>query len=124
MTHRIGLVIVALSTATAVAAADLLPLKTGIYVPAASACRNASRVDMVNYWGGRSAIGNGMAECEIVKVSHKGNVFTYTDKCTDIQSGEAITGSPNTLVVLGPGSFRLGVGRDAETYKYCGARPQ
>ncbi|HEX2624373.1 MAG TPA: hypothetical protein VHM21_03870, partial [Sphingomicrobium sp.] len=47
----------------AIAAADLLPLKHGIYVPANVACRGASNADMVNYWGGRSGIGVAQASC-------------------------------------------------------------
>lgn len=114
-----------LLSASAVVAADLIPLKSGIYVPAASACKGASRAEMVNYWGGKSSIGSGMATCEIKKVSHAGNVYKYTDECTDIASGEKISGdTPTTLTILTPASFRMGTGRDATTYKYCGARPQ
>ena len=114
-----------LLSAGAVMAADLIPLKTGIYVPIASPCKGASRAEMVNYWGGKSSIGSGMAECTIKKISHAGNVYKYTDECTDIASGEKISGDdPTTLTILTPASFRMGVGKDAATYKYCGSRPQ
>lgn len=112
------------AVASAVAAADLIPIRNGIYVPATSACKGASRAEMVNYWGGKSAIGSGMASCEIKTISHKGNVYRYSDVCTDIRSGEAIAGDPTTLTVLSPVSFRWGTGKDAALYKYCGPRPQ
>lgn len=115
----------ALFAITAAAPANLLPLKEGIYVPAGSKCRGASRAEMVNYWGGRSSIGNGMATCEITKVSHTGTTYTYTDICTDIASGEKIDGStPTVLTIASPTSFRMGDGKDMTSYTYCGPRPQ
>jgi hypothetical protein len=116
--------LVGLFAATSLAAADLIPLKNGIFVPAASRCKGASRAEMVNYWGGKTSIGSGMAGCEIRTIRHKGNVYTYTDVCTDVASGEKIDGSdPTTLTVLSPISFRMGLGKDASLYKYCGPRP-
>jgi hypothetical protein len=124
MLSKRSMFIIGIFAATAVSATDLLPLKNGIYVPARSACRGASRAEMINYWGGRSSIGSAMATCEIKKISHRGHVYTYKDVCTDIQSGEAIVSDATTLTVLGPASFRMNIGKDAATYKYCGARPQ
>lgn len=113
-----------LAPAAMLVAADMIPIKQGIYVPKAVACKGASRADMVNYWGGKSSIGSGMAGCEIRKISHQGNVYRYTDVCTDVASGATFDGDETTLTVLGPDSFSLGSGKDATTYKYCGARPQ
>jgi hypothetical protein len=116
--------LVGLLAATSLSAADLIPLKNGIFVPAASRCKGASRAEMVNYWGGKTSIGSGMADCQIKRITHKGNVYTYTDTCTDVASGETINGNdPTTLIVLSPISFRMGVGKDSGLYKYCGPQP-
>lgn len=110
--------------ATAVSAADLIPIRNGIYVPVASACKGASRAEMVNYWGGKTSIGSGMASCEIRKITHKGSTYVYSDVCTDVASGEKIDGASTTLTVTGPGSFKMGDGKQMDAYKYCGSRPQ
>lgn len=115
----------AFAATAAAAAPDLIPIRQGIYVPAASACKGASRAAMVNYWGGNSSIGNGMATCTIRKmIARKGNSYTFTDICTDIISGDKIEGGPITLTVLGPAAFRMETGGEATAYKYCGPRPQ
>lgn len=97
-------------------AADLLPLKQGIYVPVGRACKGASNAEIVNYWGGKSSIGVSQAECTIKKVSHKGNVFTVEDKCRDIQSGYLIVGDPSVLDIKSPTNFRM----NGTDYRYCG----
>lgn len=101
-------------------AADMLPLKNGIFVPSKVACKGASNADIVNYWGGKSSIGVAQAECTIVKVSNKGNAYTVTDKCTDIQGGGAIEGGPRKLVIASPTSFTM----SGTAYKYCGTKVQ
>lgn len=35
-------------------AADMLPLKQNIYVPASRPCKGASNAEIVNYWGDKS----------------------------------------------------------------------
>jgi hypothetical protein len=107
-----------LCASSAAVAADLLPLTQGIYVPAARPCKGASNAEIVNYWGGKSSIGVAQAECTIKKLSRKGNVFTITDECHDIQSGEAIEGGPTVLVIKDSKSFRTG----GVSYRYCGTR--
>jgi len=99
-------------------AADMLPLKQGIYVPAARPCKGASNAEIVNYWGGKSSIGVAQAECTIKKLTRKGNVYTIADECTDIRSGETIVGPPTVLTVAGPTSFRLA----NTTYRHCGLK--
>lgn len=101
------------------AAADMLPLKQGIFVPANVACKGASNADMVNYWGGKSSIGAAQAECTIAKLVKKGNVYTVTDSCKDIASGDAIEGEPTALTIASPTSFKMG----GTSYKYCGPKP-
>lgn len=105
---------------SAALAADMLPLKQGIYVPAGRACKGASNAEMVNYWGGKSAIGVAQATCTIRKLSRKGNVFTLTDVCKDIQSGDLIEGGPTVLTISSPASFRM----NGQSYRYCGPKVQ
>ena len=115
LTAGIGLLGVA-----AIAAADLLPLRQGIYVPTNVACKGASNADMVNYWGGRSGIGVAQATCTIASISKKGSVYTYRDKCTDIQSGDEIAGGLTVVTVQSATAFRMG----GTAYRYCGPKVQ
>jgi hypothetical protein len=116
---RLAIVAVSMLSVGA-AAADMLPLKQGIYVPVGRACKGASNAEMVNYWGGKSSIGVSQAECTIMKLSHKGTTYTVTDVCKDIQSGDKIEGGPTVLTIASPTQFRM---NDA-TYRYCGLKPQ
>ena len=109
-----------LTLSTSAIAADLLPLKNGIYVPVGTACKGASNAEMVNYWGGRSGIGAAQATCTIASISKKGSVYTYRDKCTDIQSGQAIAGGPTVVTVQSATAFRMG----GTAYRYCGPKVQ
>jgi hypothetical protein len=110
---------IALFAASGALAADLLPLKQGIYVPTKVACEGASNADIVNYWGGASGIGAAQAECTIKKVSNKGKVYTFTDECRDIQSGEVIAGdAPTVLTVRTSTAFEMG----GTAYRYCGTK--
>lgn len=109
---------VALVTATGAIAADLLPLKQGIYVPAGRPCQGASNAEIVNYWGGKSSIGAAQGECTIKTVSHKGKVYTIKDECRDIQSGDVIEGGPTVLTIASPAAFRM----NGTSYRYCGSR--
>lgn len=117
MKHRVFLPVVAIVSIGA-AAADLLPLKIGIYVPTTVPCKGASNADIVNYWGGKSGIGVAQAECTIKKVTNKGNVYTLADECRDLQSGDAIEGGPTVLTIHNPSSFEM----SGTAYRYCGAK--
>lgn len=117
--HRI-LGALLICTSSSVAAADMLPLKQGIYVPVATACKGAPNSEIVNYWGGKSSIGASQAECTIKKLSRKGSVYTLVDECKDIQSGDVIEGGPTVVTVKGPTSFAM----SGVSYKYCGTKVQ
>ena len=110
----------AIVASTGALAANLLPLRNGIYVPANVACKGASNADMVNYWGGRNGIGVAQATCTIKKVSNKGTVYTFTDECRDIQSGDLIGGGPTVITVNSPTAFEMG----GTSYRYCGTKVQ
>ena len=112
-----AIAIVASSSALAV---DLLPLKNGIYVPTNVACKGASNADIVNYWGGKSGIGAAQAECTILKVSHKGSVYTYKDECRDLQSSELIEGGETVITVHSRTAFDM----FGTSYRYCGTKVQ
>ena len=101
-------------------AADMLPLKQGIYVPVGRPCRGASNAEIVNYWGGKSSIGASQGECTIKSLTHKGNVFTLKDQCRDIQGGEMIAGGPTVLTISNSTSFRM----SGTSYRYCGTKVQ
>lgn len=109
-----------LLTASSAIAADMLPLKQGIYVPAGRPCKGASNAEIVNYWGGRSSIGAAQGECTIKTLTRKGNVFTIKDVCRDIQSGDVIVGGPTVITIASPASFQM----SGTTYRYCGTRVQ
>jgi hypothetical protein len=111
---------IAIVTSSGALAADLLPLKNGIYVPTNVACKGASNADIVNYWGGKSGIGVSQAECTIKTVSHKGNVYTYSDECRDIQSGDLIEGGATVLTIRSTTSFDM----FGTSYRYCGTKAQ
>jgi hypothetical protein len=111
---------VAILASTDAIAADLLPLKNGIYVPTKVACKGATNADIVNYWGGKSGIGVAQAECTIKKLTRKGSVYTFTDECRDLQSGEAIEGGTTVLTIRGPTAF----GMFGTSYRYCGSKVQ
>jgi hypothetical protein len=101
-------------------AADMLPLKQGIYVPANRPCKGASNAEIVNYWGGKSSFGSAQATCTITKLTRDGNVFTIADKCTDIQGGGEIVGGPTVVTIANPTSFSMvGV-----AYRHCGTKVQ
>jgi len=117
--HRLlGALLIGISSA--VFAADMLPLKRGIYVPVATACKGAPNSEIVNYWGGKSSIGASQAECMVKKLTKKGNVYTMVDECKDIQSGDVIEGGPSVVTVKSPTSFAM----SGVSYKYCGTRVQ
>lgn len=110
----------ALLASSGAIAADLLPLKQGIYVPVGRPCRGASNAEIVNYWGGNSSIGASQGECTIKAVSHKGRVYTIHDKCRDIQSGDEIVGGPTVIEISSNAAFRMA----GITYRFCGTRVQ
>lgn len=121
MMSKMRLAIVAGSMlAVGAAAPDMLPLKHGIFVPAGSACKGASNAEMVNYWGGKSAIGYAQATCTIKKLVKAGTRYTVTDVCKDLQSGEAIAGDPTVLTIASPTQFAM----NGTTYRYCGPKLQ
>ena len=119
MTIRsIALGILGLMASASAAAADMLPLKHGIYVPADRPCKGASNAEIVNYWGGKSAIGVAQAECTIRALTRNGTTFTLHDECRDLQSGDLIEGGPTVLKIASPTAFEM----SGTHYRYCGTK--
>ena len=118
--RHLVLSIIAIAAAGSAVAADMLPLKQGIYVPGSRPCKGASNAEIVNYWGGKSSIGAAQGECTIKSLTRKGNVFTINDRCRDIQSGDVIAGGPTVITIASPTSFRMA----GTSYRYCGTRVQ
>lgn len=117
---RFTMAMIAAAVSTSALAADMLPLKQGIYVPVNRPCKGASNAEMVNYWGGKSSFGSAHAACTISKLTRKGKVFTITDKCADIQGGGEIVGDPSVVTISSPTRFT----RAGEAYRYCGTKVQ
>jgi len=101
-------------------AADMLPLKQNIYVPASRPCKGASNAEIVNYWGDKSSFGSVQATCRISKLKCGGNIFTITDKCADIRSGGEIAGGQTVVTIANTTSFT----RSGAAYRYCGSKVQ
>ena len=112
--------LIAAAVSASVLAADMLPLKQGIYVPVNRPCKGASNAEIVNYWGGNASLGSARVTCTIVKVTQKGNVYTINDKCGDIQGGGEIAGGPTVVTITSPTHFT----RTGESYRYCGTKVQ
>jgi hypothetical protein len=112
--------LIATAVSSGVLAADMLPLKQGIYVPANRPCKGASNAEIVNYWGGNASLGSAQATCTISKMTQKDKVFTINDKCVDIRGGGEIIGGPTVVTISSPTSFT----RAGATYRYCGAKVQ
>ena len=110
--------LLALLCASGAIAADMLPLKQGIYVPVGRPCKGASNAEIVNYWGGKSSIGAAQGACTIKTVTRKGNVYTLRDQCRDIGSGGLISGGPTVLTIANSSSFKMG----GTAYRYCGTK--
>jgi len=101
-------------------AADMLPLKQGIYVPDDRPCKSASNSEIVSYWGGDDSLGSQRTTCKITKMTRKGNVFTIAAKCQDDWTGSEIVGGPTVVTINSQTSFI----RDNETYRYSGPKMQ
>jgi len=112
--------LIAAAVSTGALAADLLPLKQGLYVPSSRPCKGASNAEILNYWGGKNSFGSSQATCTIAKLARKGNVFTITDKCTDDRGGGEIVGGPTVVTINNPTSFTL----DGTNYRHCGTKVQ
>ena len=106
--------------ATGSVAADMLPLKRGIYVPVEEPCKGASNAAMRSYWGGKSAFSSSHAVCAIVKMTRNGNVYTITDKCEIVRGGSDEWVGETVVTIASQTRFTL----EGVTFRYCGPKVQ
>lgn len=118
--HRPLLALGLAGLSTAVLAADMLPLRQGLYVPAGVACRGASNADIVTYWGGKSSIGAAQQTCTITSLVKRGNVYKLGNRCKDVQSGSSFDDDPTTLTIGSATAFTMAGTR----FHYCGPTRQ
>jgi hypothetical protein len=117
----LGAAVITAAFANGALAADMLPLKRGIYVPAERPCKGASNAEMRRYSGAKSAFSSSHAECTIAKMTRNGNVYTFTDKCAIVRGGsDEWVGGPTVVTIASPTRFAL----EGETYRYCGPKVQ
>jgi predicted PhzF superfamily epimerase YddE/YHI9 len=112
--------VIAAAFANGALAADMLPLKRGIYVPVEEPCKGASNAAMRSYWGAKSAFNDSWTACTIVKMTRNGNVYTITDKCAITRGGSGESVGETVVTIASPTRFVL----KGETYRYCGSKVQ
>jgi hypothetical protein len=117
-THFFGAVLLGVA-ASAGAAADLLPLRQGIFVRAGAPCKGASNADTLSYWGGDNGLNTQQTDCRIMRLSLSGTTYTLERRCQDIRSGSAFT-DRTAITIASPARFTL----DRISYRYCGRRVQ
>ncbi|MCA1654001.1 MAG: hypothetical protein ABR588_11175 [Sphingomicrobium sp.] len=117
MKLRVTATIAVLLTGTSAIAADLLPLRHGIFVTAEIPCKGASFVDILSYWGGQNGINSQPIECRITKLTRSGQAYRLSRKCRDIRYGPS-SYNQLTVVVTDRNSFTI----NGVRYRYCGRR--
>lgn len=84
MSIQIASVTLLLFSATSVVAADMLPLRRGIYVEVGKPCKGASDVDILSYWGGRNGINMSKIGCTIRRMAKSTSNYRLYRTCTEI----------------------------------------
>jgi hypothetical protein len=107
---------------TAAAAADMLPLKHGIYVDANVACKGASNADTMSYWGKDNGLNVSRIGCRIVRLSKNGSTYTLQRTCRGI-TGSGTFKDKVAVKMISASSFAL-IGDRSVTYRYCGRKVQ
>jgi hypothetical protein len=109
---------------TAVAIADMLPLAHGIYVRQGIACRGASNIDTLSYWGGDGGLNSQSADCRVTRKDEVGPTYRLAVRCRDIRGGGSFR-TVQTLRVESRTAFRLyGEGKTFQSFRYCGPKVQ
>lgn len=116
-----------LISSAGVMAADLLPLKRGIYVEAGTPCKGASNADTLSYWGKGNGINDQQTGCEITNLQKGGSTYLLKRKCTSGRFGGSshdevkVTILSRTSFVFHPWvKHRL----PSRTFRYCGHKVQ
>ena len=112
---------------TSAIAADLLPLKRGIYVRAGSACKGASNADTLSYWGERNGINDQRTRCVIKKLKRDGATYLIKRKCTSVRFGGSFHDEVSVTVrsrmsfVYKPWAAHR---PPSSAFRYCGPKAQ
>jgi hypothetical protein len=124
--RRVGTTLLTGLSASSVAAADMLPLKRGIYVDVNVPCKGASNADTVSYWGEDNGINVSKAACTIKARTRHGRHYELRRACRDTHGGSwhdhlkvTIRGSESLIIRRGSGLDPRDV-----TYRYCGPKVQ
>jgi hypothetical protein len=114
------------ATASAIAA-DLLPLRHGIYVKAGTPCKGASNADTLSYWGGNNGINDQQTGSEIMRLQKVGSTYSLKRKRTSGRFGGSfhdevkVTILSRTSFVFHPWAvYKL----PSQTFRYCGPKVQ
>lgn len=115
--------LIALSASPALAA-DMLPLKRGIYVDVRAPCKGAGNAFTLSYWGADNGINAQKVGCKIKKMTQAGNRFALHRTCTEIVY-ETSFDDEVTVTILKPTSFVMDTEYEPATprsYRYCGPK--
>ncbi len=97
-------------------AADRLPLAHGIFVESNTACKGASNVATMAYWGGNNGLNISQAGCTIKQMTRKGSIYTLTRSCSGPH--QDTTEDTVEVVITNPKTFSL----DGISYRWCGMK--
>jgi hypothetical protein len=130
--RRVGAALLtALSTAS-LAAADMLPLKRGIYVDMRVPCKGASNAETASYWGGRNGINGARAACTIKALNRHEKNYDLRRTCRLVQGPYTghrhdrlrLTILSRTSFIIRPERHWNDVTVEDVTYRYCGPKVQ
>jgi hypothetical protein len=129
---HVALALLGVTTASAVLAADMLPLKHGIYVDVHVPCKGAPNADTVSYWGGRNGINASKAACTIKKLNRHGQNYDLRRTCRLVEGpyvGHShdrlrLTILTRTSFIIRPERHWKGFTFEDITYRYCGPKVQ
>ena len=116
--HRYEILVTSVASSVAVAA-DMLPLARGIYVRAEVACRGASNVDTMSYWGEDNGLNLQRVSCRIDRLSRDGSVYIVHRQCRELRHGGTFSDRVR-VTVLSRTSFSL----NGRTFRFCGSTVQ
>jgi len=112
-------------TAWPAVAADMLPLKRGIYVDVSTPCKGAPNADTLSYWGADNGINAQKVVCRIDRLGRKGDTFALQRSCQVID-GKSTFKDPRNVKIVGQSAFQIS--HDASSspagpvYRYCGSK--
>ena len=108
-------------------AADLLPLRRGIYVETGTPCKDASNADTLSYWGGRNGINDQQTRCEVASLKQDNSTYTLKRECTSVRFDDSYQDDVK-VTILSRTSFEFQPSEadrlPSRTFRYCGSKVQ